>query len=329
MEIVIIVLLLVIIAFLIWDRLRGQQRLKEQDDALSRMVGEKVAGSLAVFGDVRERLGELTKRTKDIEEVGKSISSLQEALRAPKFRGEFGQLGLEVLLSNCLPGSCYELQHRFHNGEIVDAVVRIGEKGEKLVPIDSKFPFPLTDFERMVSTQSEDERRQLRRQFRYTLKKHIEDVSKYILPDEGTFNFALLYIPAENLYYEIIAPSSQPSEESDIYSYCLQKRVFPVSPNSFYAYLQVIVLGLRGLQVEKFAQEILGQLERIQLDLKDFQGDYELLGRHLANAVRKHAEAGTKLTTLSGKLELLGKEPSAEKLPEGNLETKSGTYEQN
>jgi DNA recombination protein RmuC len=326
MEIVIIVLLLVIIAFLIWDRLRGQQRLKEQDDALSRMVGEKVAGSLAVFGDVRERLGELTKRTKDIEEVGKSISSIQEALRAPKFRGEFGELGLEVLLSNCLPRGSYALQHHFRNGEIVDAVVKVGVN---LVPIDSKFPFPLTDFERMVSTQSQDERSQLRRQFRRTIKKHIEDVSKYILPDEGTFNFALLYIPAENLYYEIIAPSSQPSEESDIYSYCLQKRVFPVSPNSFYAYLQVIVLGLKGLQVEKFAQEILGQLERIQLDLKDFQGDYELLGRHLANAARKHAEAGTKLTTLSGKLELLGKETSAEKLPEGNLETKSGTYEQN
>jgi len=318
MEIVIIILLLILVGFFLWDRLRGRQRLKEQGETLSKMVGEKVEGSVGVFGDLRERLGELTKRTKDIEEVGKSISSLQEALRAPKFRGEFGEVGLETLLMNHFSGS-YSLQYRFRNGKTVDAVVRVGEN---LVPIDSKFPFPLEDFERMVTTQSQEERIRLRRQFTRTIKKHIDDVSEYIQTDEGTFDFALLYIPAENLYYETLARGSQPSEESDIYSYCRDKRVFPVSPNTFYAYLQAIVLGLKGLQVEKFAREILGHLERLKGELQSFQQDYDLIGRHISHAATRHTEARGKLTRLSGRLELLSGETPIEKLPEGSTETR-------
>ena len=323
MEIVtiaIIVVLAVLVGFLIWDRSRGRQLLKEQGETLSKIVEEKVGGSLGVFGDVRERLGELTKRTKDIEEVGKSISSLQEALRAPKFRGEFGEVGLETLLMNHFSGSYY-LQHRFRNGKTVDAAVRVGEK---LVPIDSKFPFPLEDFERMVTTQSQEERTRLRRQFTRTIKKHIDDVSEYIQTDEGTFDFALLYIPAENLYYETVVRGPQPSEESDIYSYSREKRVFLVSPNTFYAYLQAIVLGLKGLQVEKFAREILGHLERLRGELQSFQEDYDLIGRHISNAAKKHTDAETKLTRLSGRLELLssGENPT-EELPELTAETRS------
>jgi len=318
-SVVVIVVLAVLVIFLIWDRFRGQQRLKEQIDALSRVVGEKVEGSISVFGDVRERLGELTKRTKDIEEVGRSISSLQEALRAPKFRGGFGELGLERLLMDSLPPDSYCLQHRFRNGETVDAVVRIGGN---LVPIDSKFPFPLENFERMIITENKDEQLELRRQFVRVIRRHIDSVSKYILPDENTFDFALMYIPAENIYYETIVRCPQINEESDIYFYCLKKRVFPVSPNSFYAYLQAIVLGLKGLQVEKSAREILGRLERLQGELQDFQKDYELIGRHLSHATAKHTEAGSKLTSLGDRLELLTDEDQAEELPEASAEVR-------
>jgi len=318
MEIVIIILLLILVSVFLWDRFKREQRLKEQGDALAKAVGEKVEGSMGVFGDLRERLGELTKRTKDIEEVGKSISSLQEALRAPKFRGEFGEVGLETLLMNHFSGS-YSFQYRFRNGKTVDAVVRVGEN---LVPIDSKFPFPLEDFERMVTTQSQEERVRLRKQFIRTIKKHIDDVSEYIQPDEGTFNFALLYIPAENLYYETVVRGSQTGGESDIYSYCREKRVFLVSPNTFYAYLQAIVLGLKGLQVEKFAQEILGHLERLTGELQSFEQDYELIGRHISNAAKKHTEAETKLTRISGSLGLLSGETPVEKLPEASTETR-------
>jgi len=311
MQIAIIILLVILVGFFLWDRLRAGQRWKEQSDALSKTVGEKVEGSVGVFGDLRGQLGELIKRTKDIEEVGKSISSLQEALREPKFRGGFGEQGLERLLANNLPSGSYKLQYPFRNGEIrVDAVIEIGEN---LVPIDSKFPFPLEDFERIITAESEEEQAALRRQFTRTIKKHIDDVTKYILPDEKTFDFALMYIPAENVYYETIV-------QSDIYSYCLQRRVFPVSPNSFYAYLRVIAIGFEGLRVEKFAREILERLQSLQGDLADFQEDYATLGTHIGHAARKYDEAERKLTRLGDKLQLAGETP-VEKLPEKDNET--------
>ncbi len=313
MEIVIIILLVILVSFFLWDRLRGQQRWKEQGETLSKMVGEKVEGSVGVFGDLREKLGELTKRTKDIEEVGKSISSLQEILRAPKFRGGFGELLLERLLTDILPRQNYSLQYRFRSGETVDAVIRIGGN---LVPIDSKFP--LEDFERIVAAESEDEQKALRKQFTRTIKKHIDDVTRYILPDENTFDFALMYIPAENVYYETILRGHP--EESGIYSYSLQKRVIPVSPNSFYAYLQVIILGLKGLHIESAAREILGHLGRLQGDFDDFQHDYDTLGGHIQHATRKYDEAARKLTRLGDKLQLVGETP-VEKLPEGDTQT--------
>lgn len=315
MEIVIIVLLIILIGLFLWYILRGQQRLKEQGDALTRIVGEKVEGGIGVFGEVRERLGELTKSTRDIEEVGKSIAGLQEALRAPQFRGEFGEVGLETLLMNHFPGSYYS-QHRFRNGKIVDVAVKVGEK---LVPIDSKFPFPLGDFEKMVTTESMEERNRLRREFTRAIKKHIDDVCEYIQPNEGTFDFALLYIPAENLYYETIIRGSQTSRETDLYSYCREKRVFPVSPNTFFAYLQAIVLGLRGLQVEKYAQDMLGNLQRIEGEFKKFEQDYDTLGSHIRHAATKYDEAGRKLDRFGYELRQVGEAP-AEKLIEGKEE---------
>ena len=314
MEIVIIVLLVILVGFFLWDRLRGRQRLKEQGDALSKIVSEKVEGSLAVFGDVRERLGELAQRTKDIQEVGKDVSSLQELLRAPKFRGGFGELLLERLLADILPRDNYSLQYRFGNGETVDAVIRIGGN---LVPIDSKFP--LEDFERIIAAESEEEQVALRKQFMRTIKKHIDEVAKYILPDENTFDFALMYIPAENVYYETILRGHP--EESELYSYSLQKRVIPVSPNSFYAYLQVIILGLKGLHIESAAREILGHLGRLQVDLKDFEDDFDTLGGHIRHAAVKYDDATRKLTKLDDKLHSIGETP-VEKLPEGDVETR-------
>ena len=313
MEIVIIILLLILVGFFLWDRFRREQRLKEQGDALSKAVGERIDGTIKVFGDLKEKLGELTQRTKDIQEAGKDILSLQEILRAPKFRGGFGELLLERLLADILPHENYSLQYRFLSGETVDAVIRIGGN---LVPIDSKFP--LEDFERLTKAESEEEQKALRHQFTRTIKKHIDDVTKYILPDENTFDFALMYVPAENVYYETIL-RGQP-EESEIYSYSLQRRVIPVSPNSFYAYLQVIILGLKGLHIESTAREILGHLGRLQGDLKDFQDDYDTLGGHIQHAARKYDDAARKLTRLGDKLQLASETP-VEKLPEAGTET--------
>ena len=315
MEIAIIILLVILVGFFLWDRLRREQRWKEQSDILSKTVGERIADTTKVFGDVKERLGELTQRTEQIQELGKGILSLQEILRAPKFRGGFGELLLERLLADILPRKNYSLQYSFDNGTTVDAVIHIGEKK---VPIDAKFP--LEDFERILAAESEKEQAALRKQFTRTIKKHIDDVAKYILPDENTFDFALMYIPAENIYYETILRGQ--AEETEIYSYSLQKRVIPVSPNSFYAYLQVIILGLKGLHIERDAREILGHLGRLQGDLNDFQDDFETLGGHIRHAGGKYDEAARKLTRLGDKLQLASETP-VEKLPEASTETRS------
>ena len=312
----IIVLLVILLVFFIWDRLRASRRWREQSDTLAKTVGERIADTTRVFGEVKESLGALAQKTERIQEVGENISSLNEILRAPKFRGGFGELLLERLLADILPHDNYSRQYRFRNGETVDAVIRIGGN---LVPIDSKFP--LEDFERILAAESEEEQVVLRKQFARTIKKHIDDVTKYILPDEGTFDFALMYIPAENVYYETILGGH--AAESEIYSYSLERRVIPVSPNSFYAYLQVIILGLKGLHVEKTARDILGHLERLQDDLQDFQRDYDTLGSHIGHAARKYDEAAGKLARFGDKLQLTS-ETSVERLPEGDGEALDG-----
>ena len=149
------------------------------------------------------------------------------------------------------------------------------------------------------------------------IKKHVDDVAKYILPDENTFDFALMYIPAENIYYETIIRGT---EESDIFSYAVDKKVIPVSPNSFYAYLQVIVQGLKGLHFEEAAGEILAYVKRLQGDFGDFQQDYETIGGHIRHAANKYDEASRKLARFGDKLQLAG-ETHIEKLPEGSAET--------
>jgi DNA recombination protein RmuC len=161
-----------------------------------------------------------------------------------------------------------------------------------------------------MASESEKDQTALRRQFVRTVKKHIDAVAKYIRPDEKTFDFALMYIPAENVYYETVLKSQ--AGEDDICSYALERRVVPVSPNSFYAYLQAILLGLNGLRIEREAAQILGQLGRLQGDLSIFQQDYDTLGNHLEHAARKYEEGRRKLSTLATKLQVTCESPKKE-----------------
>jgi len=300
--IITLALVVVLVILFLWDRMRQERKWREQGDALSRTVGERIADTTRVFGEVKQSLGKLEEGTRQIEAVGRDLTSLQEVLRAPKFRGGLGELMLERLLEDVLPRRNYRLQYPFQSGEAVDAVI---ELGERRVPIDSKFP--LDDFQRMLSAGSDAERASLRRQFVRTVRKHVDNVARYIRTDEGTFDFALMYIPAENVYYETILREGV--EEGGVYSYALGKRVIPVSPNSFYAYLQVIILGLRGLHIEQAAREIQGQLGRLQGELTSFQDDFDTLGRHIRNAAGKHDEAARKLYRLGDRLKLAGETP--------------------
>ncbi|MCS7257842.1 MAG: DNA recombination protein RmuC [candidate division WOR-3 bacterium] len=259
-------------------------------------IGIRLDKAATVIADVSKGLGSLSEASRQILEIGKDLSKLQEILRAPKQRGLLGEFFLEDLLRQILPHEYYEVQYKFKNGNKVDAIIKLGPN---LVPIDAKFP--LDEFARMCETVSTEERRKHRREFLRTVKNHIDDIAlKYIQPNEGTYDFAMMYIPAENVYYEIII-KEDPEEES-IQKYALAKKVIPVSPNSIYAYLQAIILGLRGLRIEQSAQKILAALQKLTNDFNEFKEEFRILGTHIRNAQTKFGEAEKSLINFEQKL---------------------------
>ncbi len=282
------------------------QLVNQQLQSSSGQIGQRLDSAREVISKVSEKLGELSKTSEQIHEVGKNIATLQEILRPPKLRGGLGEQFLGELLSQILPPEFFSLQYGFSSGERVDAVVRIGEK---LVPIDSKFP--LDNFRRIIECKTEEEKKGFKKVFYRDVRKHIDDIAaKYILPQEGTYDFALLYIPAENVYYETITKDEAFGEEKGVLNYALNKRVIPVSPNSFYAYLQVIILGLKGLQVEKDALKIQASLSGLKKEIGGLQEDFQLVGKHLTNALNKFEEARRRLDKFNFRLEQIDGQPS-------------------
>jgi DNA recombination protein RmuC len=279
-------------------------RLGQVTDQLQKSTGDlntRLDNAAKVVSDVSKGLGGLSEATKKVFEVGKDIASLQEILRSPKLRGGLGELFLGELLAQILPPAHFTLQHRFKSGEVVDAVIRLGRN---LVPVDAKFP--LENFKRVIEVSSEEEQRAAKRKFISDVKKHIDAISgKYILPDEGTFDFALMYIPAENVYYELIIKDEAMDKDKGLLNYAFAKRVIPVSPNSFYAYLQTILLGLKGMHIEERAQDILTNLARLSGDFRKFQEEFELVGKHLTNTKSRYDEADKKLAKFEDKLQSL------------------------
>jgi DNA recombination protein RmuC len=270
-------------------------------------MGNRLDNAAKVIQDVQNKLGELGKATQEIKELGQSVSKLEEMLKAPKLRGGLGELLLEDLLKQVLPSNAYETQYRFKNGQTVDAIIRTAGG---MVPVDSKFP--LENFQKMLESKSDQERRTALRTFRSDVKKHIDAVSeKYILPDEGTFDFALMYIPAENIYYETIIKDESVPEENGLYNYAMRKRVVPVSPNSFYAHLRVIALGLKGLQIERSAKEILQNLDRLGSELQKFSDLFETLGNQLTNAKNNFDKADKQLSGLTEKFKSIQSIPES------------------
>ena len=278
---------------------------------ISQRISEIDLGSRQSFERLKQDIGKLSEATKQMLEVGKTISSLEDLLKPPKIRGGMGETFLEELLNQILPHNYFEFQHSFKNGDKVDAIIRLGGK---MVPVDAKFP--LEQFRNIIENSNEAERKLARRSFIRDVKKHIDDIAnKYILPDEKTFDFALMYIPAENVYYEAVIKEE---DEEGLYSYALKKKVIPVSPNSFYAYLQVIIHGLKGMSIEAHAREIINHLERLKGDEKRFKDEFEVLGSHLSNARKKYEDADKLLNRFEEKLLSTGDVEDSPQLDPGN-----------
>ena len=216
----------------------------------NQSVDQKLSRNLEIFASVQKSIGEFS-------EIGRSMKELQEYLTSPKLRGNIGEHVLKELLAQNFPKSSYKLQYHFKTGSIVDAVL-ITSQG--LIPIDSKFP--IDTFKKIARATNKDEIAIIKKDFERDVKKHVDDISrKYILAEEKTVDYALMYIPSESVYYELI-------NSETVFDYAGQNRVLPVSPMSFYAYIKAILISFEGEKIETKAKEILKILQAIKKIIK-------------------------------------------------------------
>jgi DNA recombination protein RmuC len=242
--------------------------------------------------EIAEKLGKLDTTAVQLYERVGDLRRLEQALRPPKARGGFGELLLGNLLRDILPANAYSLQHGFKSGERVDAVIRV----DKLIPVDAKFP--LDNFERLVDAEDDVERAAAQKLFVRDVNGHADAIAaKYIRPGEGTYDFAFMYVPSESVYYEVMCGSGGCS------AYAAAKHVFPVSPTTFHAYLQVIAMGLKGLQVEQHAKDVMAYCSGLGKDFNRFREKFDTLGKHLGNAQANYGEADRRLAGLERDLE--------------------------
>jgi DNA recombination protein RmuC len=307
----ILVVLAVLAAALVLPRLIATQLATLRDDTARQLnernadvdrrladvtetIDRRLASSNQAATKIHERLGEVTRATAEMNERAKDLARLEQALRPPKARGGFGELLLENLLRDRLPPDAYEIQYTFPGGERVDAVIRAAGL---LLPVDAKFP--LDNFERMTTAGDDAERQLHEKAFARDVKGHIDAIaSKYIRPDCGTFDLAFMYLPAEAIHYELIS-----GKTGALLTYAHGKRVFPVSATTFSAYLQMIVLGLKGMQIEQRAEEVMRYCAALQKDFGKFREDFDLVGTHLSRASSKYVDAEKRLDRFETKLD--------------------------
>ena len=295
---------------------RLDRRLSDIDARVDRRFGEldgkllttqQSSNKTAV--DIAAKLTRVEGATEQMLARANDLARLEQILRPPKARGGFGELLLENLLRDRLPPSAYQVQYGFKSGERVDAVIRV----EKLIPIDAKFP--LDNFERMIEAETEGERELYGKAFARDVKGHIDAIAqKYVKPAEGTYDFAFMYLPVEGIYYELVSGPT-----GALLKYAHDRCVFPVSPTTFTAYLQVIAFGLKGMEFEQNAHEVMSYLADLRKDFGRFRDDFDIVGKHLGNAQSKYAEAEKRLDRFDGKLERAAEHESAEVIEQAEL----------
>jgi DNA recombination protein RmuC len=268
---------------------KTSENLQKSLQAGQTTLTQSLQSSQQVLSRLNTQIGELQGTNKQMLQVGTEVRRLEDILSSPKLRGQMGEWSLENLLSQILPKDSYELQYTFKDGKIVDALIKMADYS---VSVDAKFPLP--GFEKVIKAETDEEKTKLRKQFLKDVTAHIDKIaSDYIRPAEGTLDFALMYIPAENVYYETIV--KYVGETQDILQYSLDKKVIPVSPNLLYVYLMTVVMGLHGLQIEKQAAEIRQNLKRLNASFADFLSNWDTLGKHLRNAYSQYDDGSKKL----------------------------------
>lgn len=267
----------------------------------TKALNERLDKAAQIIGLVSREIGQMS-------EIGRSMKDLQEFLKSPKLRGEIGEEVLSDLIGQMFPKNNFFLQYQFRSGEKVDAAIKT-DAG--ILPIDSKFP--LENFQKMVKGQTEEERTQARKEFIRDVKKHIETIAKkYILPEEGTMDFALMYVPSEAVFYEI-------AQEVELTNFARKNRVYPVSPSTLYAHLQMILLSFEGKKIEAKSREVFKLLRAISGDYQKVEGNLSVLGKHINNAYTQMGNVNNTFSSLGQKISAtkhLGEEVE-EKLVDG------------
>ena len=263
---------------------------RQKGDKSLLMLNQNLQSIQKTVGD---RLTELNKELGSMKEIGHRMQSLQDFLKSPKLRGNIGEQVLQDLLEQYFSRRHFELQYRFRSGERVDAVLKTKEG---IIPIDSKFS--LENFQKLIQAKNEKEKKDAFKSFIRDIKKHVDDISKkYILPQEGTVDFAVMYIPSEAVYYEIVRVGT------DIDDYARSKRVYFVSPNSFYYFLRIIMLGMRGQEIQEDAKQILKILNAVGKDTEKLGEILGVVTTHLTNAKSAIERANNEYAKLTGKID--------------------------
>ena len=277
-----------------------QDAIKNSAQITGQMTSDAQTKMANELKNTRDQISQIQRQLGEVQQAGKQMSqtaqTLEGILGGAKSRGSLGEVTLERLLEDSMPSSQYEMQYRFSSGEAADAVIKLRDK--KLMAIDSKFPL---DAYRRISTEGEE----ARKAFAVAVKGHADAITrKYIVPDESTLDVALMFVPSESVYGELLQTADSKGQPLD--AYCRDKKVIAVSPNTLYAHLCVIAMGMRGMQIEENAKRLFASLSGMEKQMKTFSEVFEKLGTHLKNAQQSYGEADKRFekaqNTLDGML---------------------------
>lgn len=251
----------------------------------SKQLNERLEKAAEIMQHVGREVGQM-------KEIGRSIQALQEFLRSPKLRGNIGEQVLNDLLAQVFPKNSFHLQYQFKSGERVDAAIKT-DAG--ILPIDAKFP--MENFQKFSKAESEKDKEIFQKEFAKDVKRHIDAIGKkYILPEEDTLDFALLYLPSETVFYEIV-------NMDELMDYARVKRVYIVSPSTLYAHLQTILLSFEGREIAEQSKEVMRLLRALQIDFAKSDEALGILGKHIGNASNQYSNVQKGFSGISQKLE--------------------------
>lgn len=280
-----------------------QKGVKDSAEVTSQITSQAQTAMSNELKNTREQINQIQQQLGQVQQAGQQMhdtaTKLENILGGAKNRGTFGETTLERLLEDSLPRSQYTLQYSFRSGKAADAVIHLRDR--KIMAIDSKFP--LDAFQRL-EVEDEEGRKEARKDFVNAVKAHADSIAdKYIVPDEGTLELALMFVPSEAVYYELLR--STDSRKIAVDAYCRTKKIVPVSPNTLYAHLAVIAMGLRGMQIEENAKRLSANLDGLRKHLENFSEPFDKIGTHLKNAQQCYTEADKRFEKASNTLENL------------------------